>query len=114
MKLSSSRVQRDPSIPILRIEPSRGPILAVPHDRQPSSGKLNPQLMTASRGRTELELAQALAAFHDTIMHPGHLPFRGWLVEPADPVELMVLHKQIVPLALWQFRLALDDGPVDF
>src|SRR5271166_3011270 len=107
-----TRVQRDPALPVLSLEQGRRSILAVPHDRQPSSGKLNSQLMTAAGGRTQLELAQPPSAFHDSIVQPGQLPFLGWLVEQANPVESPVLLQEVIPLALEQFRLSLDDGPV--
>src|SRR5271157_1227399 len=107
-----TRVQCDPAMPVLGLEQGRRSILAVPHDRQSSSGKLNAQLMTTACVRTQLELAEPPSAFHDSIVHPGHLPFTGWLTEQANPVESPVLLQDVIPLALGQFRLSLDDGPV--
>src|SRR5208337_443978 len=109
-----TRVQRDPATPVLGPEKGRRPILTVPQDRQSSSGKLNSQLMTAASVRTQLELAQPPSAFHDSIVHAGQLPFSGWLVEQANPVESPVLLHDVIPLALGQLRLSLDDGPVGF
>src|SRR5208283_1276509 len=107
-----TRVQRDPAMPVLGLEQGRRPILAVPHDRQSSSGKLNAQLMTAAGGWAQLELAQPPSAFHDAIVQPGHLPCLGWLIEQANAVESPVLLQDVIPLALGQLRLSLDDGPV--
>ena len=68
------RVQRDPAAAVLGLQNRRRPVLAVPHDRHPPVGKLDPQLMTSPRRRPQFELAAARDSSHNTISHARFFP----------------------------------------